>query len=55
VCTSLEHYIDGNWVKASGAKTQEVNPSKSIGELRHASRGELDKALAAACQQDQGR
>jgi len=49
--TSLEHYIDGNWVKASGAKTQEVmNPatSKSIGELRHASRGDLDKALAAA-------
>ena len=49
--TSLEHYIDGNWVKASGAKTQQVvNPatSKSIGELRHASRGDLDKALAAA-------
>jgi succinate-semialdehyde dehydrogenase / glutarate-semialdehyde dehydrogenase len=49
--TSLEHYIDGSWVKASGAKTQEVvNPatSKSIGELRHASRGDLDKALAAA-------
>jgi succinate-semialdehyde dehydrogenase/glutarate-semialdehyde dehydrogenase len=49
--TSLEHYIDGNWVKASGAKSQEVmNPatSKSIGELGHASRGDLDKALAAA-------
>jgi succinate-semialdehyde dehydrogenase/glutarate-semialdehyde dehydrogenase len=49
--TSLEHYIDGNWVKASGAKTQEVmNPatSKPIGELSHASRGDLDKALAAA-------
>jgi len=49
--TSLEHYIDGNWVKASGAKTQEVmNPatSKPIGELAHASRGDLDKALAAA-------
>ncbi|MFZ0848615.1 MAG: NAD-dependent succinate-semialdehyde dehydrogenase [Hyphomicrobiaceae bacterium] len=49
--TSLEHYIDGNWVKASGAKTQEVvNPatSKPIGELGHASKGDLDKALAAA-------
>ncbi|HET6927796.1 MAG TPA: NAD-dependent succinate-semialdehyde dehydrogenase [Hyphomicrobiaceae bacterium] len=49
--TSLEHYIDGNWVKASGAKTQEViNPatSKPIGELSHASKGDLDKALAAA-------
>jgi len=49
--TSLEHYIDGTWVKASGAKSQEViNPatSKPIGELNHASRGDLDKALAAA-------
>jgi len=49
--TSLEHYIDGNWVKASGARTQEVmNPatSKPIGELAHASKGDLDKALAAA-------
>jgi succinate-semialdehyde dehydrogenase/glutarate-semialdehyde dehydrogenase len=49
--TSLEHYIDGHWVKASGAKTQEVmNPatSKPIGELAHASKGDLDKALAAA-------
>jgi succinate-semialdehyde dehydrogenase / glutarate-semialdehyde dehydrogenase len=49
--TSLEHYIDGNWVKASGAKSQEVmNPatSKPIGELGHASQGDLDKALAAA-------
>jgi succinate-semialdehyde dehydrogenase / glutarate-semialdehyde dehydrogenase len=49
--TSLEHYIDGNWVRASGSKTQEViNPatSKPIGELSHASKGDLDKALAAA-------
>ena len=49
--TSLEHYIDGNWVKATGSKTQEVmNPatSKPIGELGHASKGDLDKALAAA-------
>jgi len=49
--TSLEHYIDGQWVEASGAKTQEVvNPatSKPIGALGHASKGDLDKALAAA-------
>ena len=49
--TSLEHYIDGNWVKPTGSKTQDViNPStsKSIGELGHASKGDLDKALAAA-------
>jgi succinate-semialdehyde dehydrogenase/glutarate-semialdehyde dehydrogenase len=49
--TSLEHYIDGSWVKPTGSKTQDViNPStsKSIGELGHASKGDLDKALAAA-------
>jgi succinate-semialdehyde dehydrogenase/glutarate-semialdehyde dehydrogenase len=49
--TSLEHYIDGNWVKPSGAKSQDVmNPatSKALGELGHVSRGDLDKALAAA-------
>src|SRR6476619_3410183 len=49
--TSLEHYIDGNWVKPSGAKKQDVmNPanSKPIGELGHVSKGDLDKALAAA-------
>jgi len=49
--TSLEHYIDGNWVKPTGAKTQEVmNPAKNtpIGELGFASKGDLDKALAAA-------
>jgi succinate-semialdehyde dehydrogenase / glutarate-semialdehyde dehydrogenase len=48
--TSLEHYIDGKWVKPSG-KTQDVmNPanSKAIGELGHATKGDLDKALAAA-------
>jgi len=35
---SLEHYIDGNWVKPSGAKSQDViNPStsKPIGALGH--------------------
>ncbi len=49
--TSLEHYIDGNWVKPTGSKTQEVmNPAKNtpIGELGFASKGDLDKALAAA-------
>ncbi|HWB43929.1 MAG TPA: NAD-dependent succinate-semialdehyde dehydrogenase [Hyphomicrobiaceae bacterium] len=49
--TSLEHYIDGNWVKPTGSKAQDViNPStsKAIGELGHASKGDLDKALAAA-------
>jgi succinate-semialdehyde dehydrogenase / glutarate-semialdehyde dehydrogenase len=49
--TSLEHYIDGNWVKPTGSKRQDViNPanSKPIGELGHVSRGDLDKALAAA-------
>jgi len=48
--TALEHYIDGNWVKPTGAKKQDViNPanSKAIGELGHVSRGDLDKALAA--------
>ena len=49
--TSLEHYIDGNWVKPSGSKTQDVDePGQAtpIGELGHASKGDLDKALAAA-------
>jgi hypothetical protein len=49
--TSLEHYIDGSWVKPTGSKKQDViNPanSKPIGELGHVSRGDLDKALAAA-------
>ena len=49
--TSLEHYIDGNWVKPTGAKKQDViNPanSKPIGELGYVSKGDLDKALAAA-------
>jgi succinate-semialdehyde dehydrogenase/glutarate-semialdehyde dehydrogenase len=48
--TSLEHYIDGNWVKASGKTQDVVNPatSKPIGELGLATRGDLDKALAAA-------
>ena len=33
--TSLEHYIDGNWVKPSGKSQDVINPanSKAIGEL----------------------
>ena len=49
--TSLEHYIDGNWVKPSGDKSQDVMKpatSKPIGQLGHGSRGDLDKAIAAA-------
>jgi succinate-semialdehyde dehydrogenase/glutarate-semialdehyde dehydrogenase len=49
--TSLEHYIDGNWIKPSGSKKQDViNPAtrKPIGELGHASKADLDRALAAA-------
>jgi succinate-semialdehyde dehydrogenase / glutarate-semialdehyde dehydrogenase len=47
--TSLEHYIDGNWVKPSGKSQDVINPanSKPIGELGLASKGDLDKALAA--------
>jgi succinate-semialdehyde dehydrogenase/glutarate-semialdehyde dehydrogenase len=47
--TSLEHYIDGNWVKPSGKSQDVINPanSKTIGELGLASRSDLDKALAA--------
>jgi succinate-semialdehyde dehydrogenase / glutarate-semialdehyde dehydrogenase len=47
--TSLEHYIDGNWVKPSGKSQDVINPanSKTIGELGLATKGDLDKALAA--------
>src|SRR6185295_9533365 len=47
---SLEHYIDGNWVKPSGKSQEVMNPAKNtpLGELGHASKGDLDKALAAA-------
>ena len=47
--TSLEHYIDGNWVKPSGKSQDVINPanSKPIGELGLATKGDLDKALAA--------
>ena len=47
--TSLEHYIDGNWVRPSGKSQDVINPanSKPIGELGLATKGDLDKALAA--------
>ena len=47
--TSLEHYIDGNWVKPTGQVPGRHQPvqQQAIGELGHASKGDLDKALAA--------
>src|SRR5215470_17173581 len=48
---ALEHYIDGQWVEPTGSKSQDVvNPSNntSLGRLGFVSRGDLDKALAAA-------
>src|SRR5688572_19616923 len=48
---TLNHYIDGKWVEPTGAKSQDVmNPAKDIalGKLGHASKGDLDKAIAAA-------
>ena len=47
---TLHHYIDGKWVKPSGKSLEVFNPanSKVIGELGCASKGDLDKAVAAA-------
>lgn len=48
---SLDHYINGAWVQPASGKTQDVvNPSTSVslGTLGHASKADLDKALAAA-------
>lgn len=48
---SLDHYINGAWVQPESGKTQDVvNPSTSVslGTLGHASKADLDKALAAA-------
>lgn len=47
----LQHYIDGNWVEASSGNSSDVmNPATNIavGKLSHASKADLDKALAAA-------
>jgi succinate-semialdehyde dehydrogenase/glutarate-semialdehyde dehydrogenase len=48
---TLKHYIDGQWVEPTGASGQDVvNPATNavIGRLGHASREDLDRALAAA-------
>jgi succinate-semialdehyde dehydrogenase/glutarate-semialdehyde dehydrogenase len=48
---ALEHYIDGTWCQPTGGNSQEVmNPSSnaSLGKLGLASKGDLDRALAAA-------
>ena len=48
---TLEHYINGAWVQPTSGKTQDViNPSTSVslGKLGHASKADLDNALAAA-------
>ena len=44
-------HIDGQWCDAEGSKTMGVfNPAngQEIGRLAHASRADLDRALAAA-------
>jgi len=48
---ALDHFIDGQWVKPSSGKGQDVmNPSNDqvLGHLGHASKADLDKALKAA-------
>ena len=48
---TLDHYLDGKWVKPTSGKGQDViNPAKdtSLGQLGYASKADLDKALAAA-------
>src|ERR1043166_7052527 len=47
----LSMYIDGEFVEAGGRKTETVvNPAsgETLGQLPHASREDLDRALAAA-------
>ena len=49
--TDLQLYIDGQWLNGSGRKTEDVvNPAtgKVLGKLPHASKADLDAALAAA-------
>jgi succinate-semialdehyde dehydrogenase / glutarate-semialdehyde dehydrogenase len=49
--STLEHYIGGAWVQPTSGKSQDVmNPATNlaIGKLGHASKADLDKALAAA-------
>ena len=48
---SLDHYIDGKWAPPTSGKSQDVmNPSTNavLGKLGHASKADLDRALAAA-------
>ena len=49
--TSLDHYIDGKWMQPTSGKSQDVmNPSTNakLGKLGHASKADLDHALASA-------
>jgi succinate-semialdehyde dehydrogenase/glutarate-semialdehyde dehydrogenase len=49
--TDLALYIDGQWLNGSGRESEEVvNPAtgKTLGTLPHASKADLDAALAAA-------
>ena len=49
--TTLDHYIDGKWAQPTSGKTSDVlNPSTNaaLGKLGHASKADLDRALAAA-------
>jgi succinate-semialdehyde dehydrogenase / glutarate-semialdehyde dehydrogenase len=48
---TLGHYIDGKWTKGTAGKAQDVlNPSTAavLSSLPHASKGDLDAALASA-------
>ena len=48
---TLQHYIDGKWTKGSSSKAQDVmNPATNavLGNLPHASKADLDAALASA-------
>src|SRR5438045_418916 len=48
---TLPHYINGAWVQPTSGDYQDVmNPSTNtpIGKLGHASKADLDKAIAAA-------
>ena len=49
--TDLKLYIDGQWLGAEGRKTEDViNPAtgKVLAQLPHATKADLDAALAAA-------
>jgi succinate-semialdehyde dehydrogenase/glutarate-semialdehyde dehydrogenase len=49
--SDLALYIDGQWLNGKGRKSEDViNPAtgKSLGQLPHASKSDLDAALAAA-------